>query len=113
MRVRAPWRLLARLSLTLVKDTILVGHERLKPVSGRIAAQPFDPGAAEKESAGRRATVIVGASLAPNGYAVRVTNDGLLLHQLVPVPAKPNTKWPLPRPRCWFFSPRTTTAGAA
>jgi hypothetical protein len=31
----------------------------------------------------------------------------------VPVPAKPNTKWPLPRPRCWFFSPRTTTAGAA
>jgi len=95
LRVRAPWRVWVSVPVRFVKDTVLVGRALLNPVSGRIAAQPFDPGGADAESAGRRAAVILGASLAPNGYVVRVTDDALILHQLVPAPAKPNTQWPL------------------
>jgi hypothetical protein len=93
--VRVPWRVVAGLSVALVKDTVFVGRALVKPVSGSIAAQPFDAGGADAGSAGRRAAVILGASLAPNGYVVRFTDDALLLHQLVPAPAKPNVKWPL------------------
>jgi hypothetical protein len=95
LRVRAPWRVWGSVPVTFVKDTVLVGRALLNPVSGRIASQPFDPGGADVESAGRRAAVILGASLAPNGYVVRVTDDALILHQLVPASAKLNTKWPL------------------
>jgi hypothetical protein len=95
LAVRMPWRVLANLSMALVKNSALVGRALLQTVSGSIAVQPFDPGGADADSAGRRAAVILGASLAPNGYVVRVTDNALLLHQLVPSPAKPNTKWPL------------------
>jgi hypothetical protein len=98
--VRAPWsRLARRMVLTLARDTIQVGrallHSLVNPLSGRIALQPFEPGDSAAEAVGRRAVVTLAASLAPNGYVLRVTEDKLVLHQLVREPVKSDRKWPL------------------
>jgi hypothetical protein len=67
----------------------------IKPVTSKINVQPFDPGDDGAASAGRRAAVILAASLAPNAYVIRVTQEALLMHQLVPVPDKTDRTWPL------------------
>jgi len=100
LAVHAPWRrLVAYLAATLAKDTVRVGGALLrtlvKPVSGRIAAQAFNPGNDDANAAGRRAAVILAVSLAPNGYVVGVTDNSLQVHRLFPAPSKPDTVWPL------------------
>jgi len=64
-------------------------------VNSKISVQPFDPGGANGRDAGRRAAVILATSLAPNAYVIRVTQDALLMHQLVPVPDRTDEAWPV------------------
>jgi hypothetical protein len=98
--VRAPWRRLAfAVPVALVRDTIGVGGALLRAlfsgVNSKISVQPFDPGGANGRDAGRRAAVILATSLAPNAYVIRVTQDALLMHQLVPVADRADEAWPL------------------
>ncbi len=98
--VRAPWRRLAvALPVALARDTVGVGAALLRAllteVNSKISVQPFEPGGDDALSAGRRAAVILATSLAPNAYVVRVTDEALLMHQLVLVPDHPDRAWPL------------------
>jgi hypothetical protein len=86
---RLPWRVLADSGLVLAAlwRQLIVR----RPVRGSFRTIPFDPGGQDPASAGRRALVIMGMSLAPNSYVVGMDRErGLLLvHQLVSSPQPP------------------------
>ncbi|HEX4261085.1 MAG TPA: hypothetical protein VHY76_08275 [Acetobacteraceae bacterium] len=100
-RVRAAWlRIVPRVVRSLLSDTIAVGGALLRadvarPVAGVFTLQPFEAGGDETLARGRRALVVLAASLTPNGYALAVEDDGLRLHRLLPRPSASNRRWPL------------------
>ncbi len=98
--VRALWRLACSLPL----DTANVGLVLLRTLRRRpdgqltaIAAQPFQPGEDDPEDAARRALVILGSSLAPNGFVVELPRDAraLRLHRLASAAPSRDTRWPV------------------
>lgn len=100
LTLRAPWlRLAARLAVALVTDTLAVGTQLLRVLArtgtGHVSAQPFQPGGADARAAGRRGLVILGTSLAPNGFVTGITDDALTLHRLAPAARAKDTAWPL------------------
>jgi hypothetical protein len=68
-----------------------------KPVAGRLARIPFEPGAPDDPYArARRALVVAGMSVAPNAVVVRIDGRDLLVHELVPTRTRPtDLEWPL------------------
>ncbi len=101
-RFRLGWvALLARLPVALARDTVVVGawlvRSIWRPVEGGLARQNFDHGDASGEAGARRALVVLGASLAPNGYVVRVParGDFFLVHRLAPAPLAADEEWPV------------------
>lgn len=105
LRLSAPWlRVIGKPLLSVFPDALRVGRVLLRALwrrpegqLGVIARQPFDHGGEDAASAGRRALVILGTSLAPNGYVLSSAEemDALVLHRLVPVPPSPGREWPL------------------
>ncbi|HJS87834.1 MAG TPA: hypothetical protein VJ779_20470 [Acetobacteraceae bacterium] len=101
LRLRAPWgRLAARAGISLVCDTLTVGRALLRasigrPVHGVIQAQGFIVDGTRE--AGRRAAVILAASIAPNGFVTKVVaaDQALKLHRLVAAPAREDRLWPV------------------
>lgn len=100
MRLAAPWLTLAgRVGASLACDTMRVGGALARvilgaDVRGRTRPQTFVPGGDAPEAAGRRALVVLAASMAPNGFVWR-EGSGLLVHRLVPTPPADDTQWPV------------------
>ncbi len=100
-----PPRALARAFASLALDSGRVGVSLLRalvrrpaPDAGLVARQRFRPGGGRDDEAGRRALVILGCSLAPNGYVLdgrRRNEDALLLHRLVATQASGDPEWPI------------------
>lgn len=115
IRLRAPWpKLLLRPLAALVTDTVRVGAilvsalwRRPNGPVGMITKQPFrhahdkpDSGMGDKDAAvdaGRRGLVTLAASVAPNGYVVRIPHDqdALIMHRLAAVAPSEDTAWPI------------------
>jgi hypothetical protein len=98
--LRSAWRPL----LSLPRDSLAVGLVLLRSLTrrrrrlvGRMTRQPFDYGNEGAEARARRALVILGASLAPNGFVLHaLKGEGvLLLHRLAPDAPSENRDWPL------------------
>lgn len=98
-RLRAPWpRVIFRPLAALAPDAVRVARLLLsRHPRGEAVVQPFVPGGATPEDAGRRALVTLAASLAPNGYTLRIPDghDALLMHRLAHVPPPRGKRWPL------------------
>ncbi len=101
MRLRAPFPYLFwRVGLALARDTVKAGGALFRaalgaPVKGVIQRQPFDTRDDSPEQVGRRALVILGLSIAPNGFVLEETGDSLLLHRLVPAAPEQDPEWPV------------------
>ena len=104
-RLRIAWFgvLLRRVPGQAWADCVLLARglfARQLPV-GELRAVPFDGERGEpNEAAGRRALVVVGASLSPNSVVIAVdaASRRLLVHQLVPTAQPPgggDELWPL------------------
>ncbi|HST74099.1 MAG TPA: hypothetical protein VLJ20_01915 [Acetobacteraceae bacterium] len=98
-RLRAPWRrVILRPLANLAPDAARVARVLLSAhPRGEAVVQPFAPGGATPRDAGRRALVTLAASLAPNGYVLRIpdASDGLVMHRLAHVPPPQDKVWPL------------------
>ena len=99
-----PWGAVWRLARAVPLDTTRVGLVLLRTLRRRpegqltaIAAQPFLPGSGDAEDAARRALVILGSSLAPNGFVVQLPRDAhaLCLHRLAAAAPSRDTRWPI------------------
>ncbi len=99
-----PARALWLLACAVPLDTTRVGLVLLRALRRRpddqlttVAAQPFQPGGDHPEDAARRALVILGSSLAPNGFVVGLPRDGqaLRLHRLAQAAPSRDTRWPV------------------
>ena len=99
-----PLAALGRLALALPLDTARVGLVLLRTLRRRpdgplvaIAPQPFHPGGDGPEDAARRALVILGSSLAPNGFVVQLPPDAqaLRMHRLAAAAPRRDTRWPV------------------
>ena len=104
LRLRVPWlQVIGAPLVSLFPDAGRVALVLLRAVlrrpagaAGSAVRQPFAPGTADPEDAGRRALVTLGISLAPNGYVLDLPNDGccLLLHRLAPASPSADMRWP-------------------
>lgn len=105
---RAGWLFLyfRRLAPGFIADTyrVLIAHPLAVltgrcPPGGRFVALPFDPGADDAVSAGRRVAVLYGSSITPNAVPIFVdeTKRMLVLHQLHPgrEPGAGDRDWPI------------------
>ena len=99
-----PGRALWRLACAVPLDTARVGLVLLRSLRRRpdgqltaVAAQPFQPGGDDPDAAARRALVILGSSLAPNGFVVALPRDGhaLCLHRLANAAPRRDARWPI------------------
>jgi len=97
-----PLRTVVSLLGALGRETGTVGLALLRavtgaPAGGQVTPQPFEPGGPDARDAARRALVILGLSLAPNGFVLDDTEaqEALPLHRLVPQPVAPDRRWPL------------------
>lgn len=102
MQVQAPWRqVLLRLLASVGADSVRVGAALLRAVMrpaahvGAVSRQAFPAGGDQPYEAGRRALVVLGASLAPNGFVLDVAADALSLHRLAPAKPQGDTEWPV------------------
>ncbi|MDQ2802719.1 MAG: hypothetical protein M3Y41_08550, partial [Pseudomonadota bacterium] len=105
LRLRAPWlHVLAQPLGAVFPDALRVGGVLLRALwhrpagsLGQISRQPFNHGGDDASAAARRGLVTLANSLAPNGYVLRIPDDGdvLLLHRLAPTPTHPEREWPL------------------
>ena len=101
LRLRAPWgRLAARTGMSLARDTLTLGRVLLhasigRPARGLIQTQGFVVDGTRE--AGRRAVVILAASIAPNGFVTKVVaaDQTLKLHRLVATPTREDRLWPV------------------
>ena len=101
---RAPWlRLVGSTALAIVRDSFAVGRVLLLAVlrptpqqSGLIVMQPFDIGDDQAADAGRRGLVTLAASIAPNGFVLRVLDrrQALAIHRLAPEAPDADREWP-------------------
>lgn len=103
LSLRPRWpRLLGRTALALCRDTAAVAWAlgraaaRGGATSGIIALQPFDAGPDTPAVAGRRALVTLTASLAPNGYVLRLLEkrQALAIHRLSWKATDLDREWP-------------------
>jgi hypothetical protein len=100
-RPDAPWgRLVVRVAASLARDTIIVGRALVRasvgrPVRGLAQHQAFMVGG--PAAAGRRAVVVLAASIAPNGFVERVATEeqALVLHRLVSTSPREDRLWPV------------------
>ena len=89
-------------SSALLSDAVRVGgvlahaiFRRPADSAGFFMHQPFRRGGDSARDAGRRGVVILGLSLAPNGFVVGDTEDGsLIVHRLAPAKTSRNDEWP-------------------
>lgn len=105
LRLDAPWfRVIGATLGALYPDALRVGRVLLavllrRPAGavGSISGQPFLAGDEAPVTAGRRALVTLGSSVAANGYVVGIDRmaAALYLHRLAPVPPKPDPVWPV------------------
>lgn len=105
MDLRAPWLRVILHSLGAIPgDVLRLGGAFLQsfwqePRSqiGLPTHQPFRQGTDTAANATRRAMVVLGTSLAPNGYVLMMPqgSETLVLHRLVLTPAKPDREWPV------------------
>ena len=102
---RAPWgRVLAASFGALPQDTVAVGRRLLRALlhrpdstAGRLRRQAFVPGGNGADDAGRRGTITLAASLAPNRFVLREQSKhgALLVHELAPAKPRRDRVWPL------------------
>ena len=100
---RPPLRAVLRPFAALLPETAVVGRELVSAAvtgttrqRGDFIRQPFEPGADDARSAGRRALTVIGVSLAPRTFVVRgELSDALLLHGLPPKPISSDRRWPV------------------
>lgn len=93
--VRAPSRrIVAQAARSLMVDTLRVGAVLVRAPfarhNGRFvrelpAASPDGASTDGLSTAGRRATALLAASIAPNGYVIEAQRDALILHRLADV----------------------------
>ncbi len=105
MDLRAPWfRVALRALATIPPDALRVGRALLRSLwgpryaqTGLAAQQPFLQGNDTAADATRRALVVLGTSLAPNGYVLMMPegSETMVLHRLVQVPPRPDREWPV------------------
>lgn len=102
MQLQAPWRqVLLRPLASICLDSVRVGvallHAIVRPDAhaGMVSRQAFRAGSDQPREAGRRALVVLGASLAPNGFVLDVSPDALSMHRLAPVQPQDDTEWPV------------------
>ncbi len=109
LRLPAPrLRILARVTFralaAIPPDILRVGQTLVRSLYGpRVAHagipsnQPFRHGNDSAEDAARRAMVVLGTSLAPNGYVLMMPegSEAMVLHRLALVPPKPDREWPV------------------
>ncbi len=105
MDLRAPWFRVTRRALAAVPpDALRVGGALLRSLwgpryaqTGLAAQQPFLHGNDTASDATRRALVVLGTSLAPNGYMLMMPegSETMVLHRLVQVPPRPDREWPV------------------
>lgn len=101
MRLKAPFAcLLWRVTLALAGDVVKAGGALVRAalgakVKGVVQRQPFDTSDDSEEQVGRRALVIIAASIAPNGFVLAQGSDSLALHRLVATPPEEDTQWPV------------------
>jgi hypothetical protein len=105
IRTTAPWlRLVWRVSVSLLRDTWLVGVALARVVVrppeaalGAVADQNFRGGGEAPEDAGRRGLVVIANSLAPNGIVIDAAPglDRLRLHRLVAAAPNADAEWPV------------------
>lgn len=86
---------LLRGSLAVVPDCWRVGCGLMKAGPGAMTRVPFRFGGPGRDDVGRRAAVVAGMSLAPNGFVVGQDGDELIVHQLAPGPVGGDPEWPL------------------
>jgi hypothetical protein len=105
MDLRAPWLPVILRSLAAIPGDILrVGvalagslwRARAAHV-GIPAHQPFHHGEQTAQDAARRAMVVLGTSLAPNGYVLMMPqgSETMVLHRLVLTPPRADKEWPV------------------
>jgi hypothetical protein len=103
-RLRILARVILRALAAIPPDILRVGQALLRSLNGpRVAHagiasnQPFRQGNDSAEDAARRAIVVLGTSLAPNGYVLMMPegSETMVLHRLALVPPKPDREWPV------------------
>ncbi len=86
-------------SLRVGRELALATMQRRRPSRGRITQQPFHAGGEDGHDASRRALVILGVSLSPNGFVIDAppggTSPTIGIHQLRPAPPRPDPEWPV------------------
>jgi hypothetical protein len=99
-----PWRPFLGLPATMLRESARVGAALARALlpgsapAGSTAPQPFQPGGEAAEEHARRALVVLGLSMAPNGFVLDDQPDGgsaLLVHRLVPQAPATDRRWPL------------------
>lgn len=90
---------------SVVRDCAVVGLKLLRILlglsrhrRGAIIRMSFESGGAHPEDALRRGLVILGSSLAPNGFVVGLGDGELLVHRLARISSRHpprNRSWPL------------------
>jgi hypothetical protein len=105
MDLRAPWfRVAFRALAAIPPDALRVGRALLRALwgprsaqAGLSAQQPFRQGNDTAADATRRALVVLGTSLAPNGFVLMMPegSETMVLHRLVQVPPQPDREWPV------------------
>jgi hypothetical protein len=95
-------RYCARLPLIALAESVRVAFAALGRTTpeGEMTQIPFDPGGDDPDSAGRRAAVVWGLSLAPNTIVIEIDRPGeLFVHRLLPSVDRAGSggdrKWPL------------------
>ncbi|MCQ8278089.1 hypothetical protein NFI95_06465 [Acetobacteraceae bacterium KSS8] len=102
--LRPPPRVLLRVSRALLIDTLRVGRVLCAAIlrrpdgrAGTIETVAFRHGGDDPQAAGRRALVVLGASLAPNGFVLAAPRgrDTLVMHKLAPSRDPADPRWPV------------------
>ena len=105
MNLRAPWlRVIFRSLGSVPGDVLRVGrmligslwHAPERQV-GIASHQPFRQGDDTATDAARRAMVVLGTSLAPNGFVLMMPegSETMVLHRLVLTPPRAEREWPV------------------
>ena len=105
MDLRAPWlRVVLRSLGNVPRDVLRVGGVLVRSLwqapaiaIGIASHQPFRQGGDRPADAARRAMVVLGTSLAPNGFVLMMPqgSETMVLHRLVLTPATPDREWPV------------------
>ncbi len=104
LALRPPLRVFLRVVSALLADTLRVGRVLCAAIlrrpdgrAGTIDTVAFRHGDQRPDEAGRRAVVVLAASLAPNGFVLAAPRgrDELVMHRLAPSPDPAGREWPV------------------